>query len=155
MKDETTGLATNKTGFTCGAFDLLHAGHILMFKEAREQCDYLIVGLQTDPSIDRPDKHKPIQSVEERRIVLEGIRYIDEIFEYKTEKDLYKFLKLSQDSIDIRIVGADWKGKEFTGYDLPIKIYFNSRNHNYSSSELRKRICNSQKEEEKIMLSIG
>ena len=143
MKDETTGLATNKTGFTCGAFDLLHAGHILMFKEAREQCDYLIVGLQTDPSIDRPDKHKPIQSVEERRIVLEGIRYIDEIFEYKTEKDLYKFLSSAQDSIDVRIVGADWKGKEFTGHDLPIKIYFNSRNHNYSSSELRERIKDS------------
>jgi len=132
----------NKIGFTCGAFDLVHAGHILMFKEAKEQCEHLIVGLQHDPSIDRPNKHKPIQSVEERRIILEGIRYIDSIFEYKTEKDLYNFLKLSQDSIDIRIIGEDWKGKQFTGYDLPIKVYFNSRNHNYSSSELIQRIKN-------------
>ena len=134
-----------KIGFTCGAFDLVHAGHMLMFKEAKEQCEFLAVGLQIDPSIDRPDKHKPIQSVEERKIILEGIRYIDAIFEYKTEEGLYKILKETQDEIDIRIVGADWKGKKFTGYDLPIKIYFNSRNHKYSSSELRKRIIEQNK----------
>ena len=134
-----------KIGFTCGAFDLVHAGHMLMFKEAKEQCEFLVVGLQIDPSIDRPDKHKPIQSVEERKIILEGIRYIDAIFEYKTEEGLYKILKETQDEIDIRIVGADWKGKKFTGYDLPIKIYFNSRNHKYSSSELRKRIIEQNK----------
>ena len=134
-----------KIGFTCGAFDLVHAGHKLMFKEAKEQCEFLIIGLQDNPNIDRPDKHKPIQSLEERKIVLMGIRYIDLIVYYKTEKDLYELLKLIQDSIDIRIVGKDWKGKKFTGYDLPIKIYFNSRNHNYSSSELRKRIIKQSK----------
>ena len=134
-----------KIGFTCGAFDLVHAGHMLMFKEAKEQCEFLIIGLQDNPNIDRPDKHKPIQSLEERKIVLMGIRYIDLIVYYKTEKDLYELLKLIQDSIDIRIVGKDWEGKKFTGYDLPIKIYFNSRNHNYSSSELRKRIIKQSK----------
>ncbi len=125
-------------GFTCGAFDLCHAGHILMFKECKEQCDYLVIGLQTDPSIDRVDKNKPIQSYEERLIQVEAIKYIDKIFKYDTEEDLYNYLKNTPP--DIRFLGEDWKGKPFTGHDLPVKNVFNSRTHNYSSSELRGRI---------------
>jgi len=130
-------------GFTCGAFDLTHAGHYLMFEEARKQCDYLIVGLQTDPSIDRKSKNKPVQSIKERKIQLKACRYIDKILLYKTEKDLYELLK--EFKPDVRFVGMDWKGKHFTGDDLSIKIIFNSRNHNYSTSSLRKRIYNSEK----------
>jgi len=132
-----------KRGFTCGTFDLCHAGHILMFKEAREQCDYLIVGLQTDPSDTAEDyrgkkKNKPVLSFDERLIILQGIRYIDEIVPYHTEEDLYELLKKLKP--DVRIIGADWKGKKFTGYDLPMEIYYNSRDHGYSTSELRKRV---------------
>lgn len=128
-------------GFTCGALDLLHAGHLIMLKECRAQCDELIIGLQTDPSIDRPDKHKPIETVEERMIRLQGCKYVDKILIYETEKDLYNLLKELKP--DVRFVGADWKDKHFTGDDLPIKIIYNSRSHNYSSSNLRERIKNS------------
>lgn len=129
-----------KIGVTFGTFDLCHAGHILMFKECRELCDYLIVGLQSDPSGDRADKNKPIMSIEERLEILKGIRYINEVFTYDTEKDLYAYLDQNKEKISIRIVGGDWKGKPFTGHDLPIKVHFNTRNHGYSSSELRQRI---------------
>jgi glycerol-3-phosphate cytidylyltransferase len=132
-----------KKGFTAGSFDLLHAGHILMFKECKEVCDHLTVALQSDPTIDRGDKNKPIQSVRERKIMLEAIRFIDEIVLYDTEADLYSLLQ--ELPIDIRILGADWKGKHFTGDDLPLKIYFNTRTHNYSTSELRKRVFEEQK----------
>lgn len=125
-------------GFTCGSFDLLHAGHCLMLKEAREHCDYLIVGLQTDPTVDRPDKNKPIQSVDERRIQLEACRYVDEIVEYTTEAELYQLLQDMKP--DVRIIGSDWKGKPFTGHDLPITVVFNTREHPYSSTELRCRV---------------
>ncbi len=127
-----------KKGFTCGAMDLLHAGHVLMLKEAKEQCDYLIVGLQTDPSIDRADKNRPVQSLEERRIQLEGCEYVDEIVLYSTEADLLNLLETMKP--DVRFVGADWKGKEFTGHELPIPVIFNRRDHTFSSSDLRKRI---------------
>jgi len=128
-------------GFTCGTMDLLHAGHILMLKEVKEQCHYLVVGLHTDPTIDRPDKNKPIQSVEERRIQLEAVKYVDEIVEYDTEEDLVKLLK--DISPQVRFVGEDWKDNpNLTGIDLPIKIVFNTRDHNYSSTELRDRILN-------------
>ncbi len=130
-------------GFTCGAFDLTHAGHYLMFKECKKFCDYLIVGLQTDPSIDRKNKNKPVQSLPERIIQLDSCKYIDKILVYKTEKDLIKLLKKTK--IDIRFVGADWKGKNFTGKDLPIKIVYNSRNHKYSSSRLRKLVYIAEK----------
>ena len=129
-------------GFTCGTLDLLHAGHILMLKECREQCDFLIVGLQTDPTIDRPEKNKPIETMEERLIRLWGCKYVDEIITYNTEADLYELLK--KINIDIRFVGTDWKGKHFTGDDLPIKIIFNTREHNFSSNSLRARILNSK-----------
>ena len=138
-----------KIGFTCGAFELCHAGHIMMLEEAKSVCDYLIVGLHTDPSVDRPEtKKRPIQSIEERLILLNAIKYIDEIVKYDTESDLYNLLKngINGRKIDIRIIGADWKGKPFTGHDLPIEIYFNSRNHNYSTSELRRRVYDAEKE---------
>jgi len=126
-------------GFTCGSFDLLHAGHILMLKEAKSVCDYLIVGLQTDPSMDRDYKNRPIQSIRERMIQISAVKYVDEVMVYETEEELYKLL--SDLKPDIRILGADHEGKEFTGHDLEIELYFNSRNHKWSSSELRKRIA--------------
>ena len=127
-----------KIGFTCSCFDLLHAGHILMLKDAKAQCDKLIVGLQTDPTIDRPEKNKPIQSFEERKIQLEAVKYVDEIFTYETEEDLYK--KLLEISPDIRILGSDYIDKSFTGDNLDIPIYFHERKHNYSSTNLRGKI---------------
>ena len=135
-------------GFTCGAFDLLHAGHILMLEEARSVCDRLIVGLQTDPTIDRPDKNKPIQSLDERKIQLRAVRYVDEIVQYNTEEELYELLQFINP--EVRIVGADHRGKDFTGHDLPIKIYFNSRDHQWSTTELRERIYQNELEKARV-----
>lgn len=134
-------------GWTCGAFDLTHSGHFLMFKEAKRVCDYLVVGLHSDPTIDRPQKNKPILSLNERKEILEGIKYIDEVFIYDTEKDLYRILKNLKP--DIRIIGADWKGKPFTGHDLKIKTYFNSRDHSFSTTELRNRIYEAERAKRK------
>ena len=126
-------------GFTCSCFDLLHAGHILMLKDAKNQCDYLIVGLQTDPTIDRPKvKNKPIQSLKERKIQLKAVKYVDKIITYNTEDELYSLLQKTNP--DIRILGSDYKGKSFTGDDLNIKIYYHNRNHNFSSTNIRKKI---------------
>ena len=127
-----------KIGFTCSCFDLLHAGHILMLKDAKEQCDKLIVGLQTNPTLDRPEKNKPIQSYEERYIQLEAIKYVDEIVKYETEDDLMKLL--FDLNPDVRILGSDWENKPFTGYTLHIPIYFHKRDHDYSTSNLREKI---------------
>ena len=128
-----------KVGFTCSCFDLLHAGHILMLKDAKEQCDKLIVGLQTDPSIDRPlTKNKPIQSLRERKIQLEAVRYVDDIFVYETESDLIDLLKLVKPNV--RILGSDYKDEKFTGDDLNIPIYYHERDHNYSSTNIRKKL---------------
>ena len=133
-----------KKGFTCSCFDLMHPGHIKMLQDARDQCDYLIVGLQSDPTIDRPDtKNKPIQTLEERQIMLSAVRFIDQIVIYETEDDLYKYL--DENPPDIRILGSDYKGKDFTGKDLDIDIYYHNRDHNWSSTELRKRIKKSEK----------
>ena len=131
-------MSKGKIGFTCSCFDLLHAGHILMLKDAKEQCDYLIVGLQTDPTLDRPEKNKPIQSQKERYIQLEAVKYVDDIFVYDTEASLLDLLKLVKP--DVRILGSDYEGKSFTGDNLNIPIYYHERNHNYSSSGLRKKI---------------
>ena len=131
-----------RIGFTCSTFDLLHAGHILMLKEAKAQCDYLIVGLQTDPTIDRATKNKPVQSITERFIQLEAVKYIDEIVVYASEDDLIQILKAY--NIDVRILGEDYKDKPFTGNDLPIEVYFNKRTHKYSTTELRSRITELQ-----------
>jgi len=131
-------------GFTASAFDLLHSGHIMMLREAKQQCDYLICGLQIDPSIDRPDKNKPIQSIVERHTQLAAVRYVDEIVPYLTETDLEDILEMYP--IDIRILGEEYKDKDFTGRDIcksrEIKLYFNVRDHRFSTSELRKRIHN-------------
>jgi len=129
-------------GFTASAFDLLHSGHIMMLREAKQQCDYLICGLQIDPSLDRPDKNKPIQSIVERHTQLAAVRYVDEIVPYLTETDLEDILEMYP--IDIRILGEEYKDKDFTGRDIcksrEIKLYFNVRDHRFSTSELRKRI---------------
>ena len=132
------GCIYDTVGFTCSCFDLLHAGHIIMLQYAKFRCDKLIVGLQIDPTIDRPEKNKPIQSLEERRIQLEAVKYVDKIFTYSTEKDLYK--NLLDIKPDVRILGSDYIGKSFTGDDLDIKIYYHDRNHNYSTTNLRKKI---------------
>lgn len=136
-----------KIGFTCGAFDLCHAGHMLMFKDCKEVCDYLIVGLQTDPSVDSDYRDKvkncPVMLLEERKIILEGIKYIDEIFIYSTENDLYE--KLKNLKYDIRILGIDWKGKKYTGCDLPHTLFFHKRDHSFSTTELRKRVAKAEK----------
>ena len=137
-----------KVGFTCGAFDLLHAGHALMLKEAKDQCDYLIVGMQSDPSLDRPHKNKPIQSYEERIIMMKAIKYVDEVVLYDSESGLIKLL--TQINPHVRVVGHDWKGKAFTGHELPIQIYYNSRDHEWSTSNLRKRIYESECQKVKI-----
>ena len=127
-----------KVGFTCGAFDVLHTGHALMLEEAKSVCDYLIVGVQSDPNIDRSEKNKPVQDYEERITMVKAIRYVDEIVLYDTEASLVELL--SRLKPDIRVLGADWQGKKYTGWELPIEPYFNSRNHGYSSSSLRRRI---------------
>ena len=133
----------DRVGFTCSTFDLLHAGHITMLKEAKKQCDYLICGLQTDPTIDRAaSKNKPIQSLVERFIQLEAVKYVDQIVVYQTEKDLEDLL-LTLD-IDVRIVGEEYKNVNFTGQDIckqrGIEIYYNKREHSFSTTELRERI---------------
>ena len=141
MKVNSKGLIENTIGFTCSSFDLLHAGHIIMLQDAKQQCDKLIVGLQTDPSIDRPlTKNTPIQTLEERKIQLEAVRYIDDIYVYDTEDSLIDLLKLVKP--DIRILGSDYEGKPFTGDFLNIPIHYHERNHDYSSTNLRKMIYN-------------
>ena len=135
-----------KKGFTAGSFDLLHAGHVMVFKECKTVCDYLIVALQSDPTLDRVYKNKPVQRLEERREVLEAIKYVDEIVEYNTEAELHKLLE--ELDVDIRIIGADWKGKEYTGHELPIEMHFNSRDHDYSTSSLRKRVYEEEKKKD-------
>lgn len=132
----------NKVGITFSTFDLLHAGHILMLEEAKTQCDWLVVALQSDPTVDRPEKNKPIQTMYERYIQLKGCRYVDEIVPYTTEEEVR--LILESRPFDVRIIGEDYKDIDFTGKDIcderGIRIYYNSRQHHLSSSELRKRI---------------
>lgn len=132
-----------KVGFTASAFDLLHAGHIQMLREAREHCDYLIVGLQVDPSIDRAEKNSPVQSVVERYTQLKAVSYIDEIIPYTSEADLEDILNMYH--IDIRILGEEYREKDFTGKDIckkrGIQLYFNRRDHRFSSSDLRRRVA--------------
>lgn len=127
-----------RVGFTCGAFDLLHAGHIVMLKEARSKCDHLIVGLQTDPSIDRQNKNQPVQSVYERYVQLSAVKYVDEIIPYDTEQSLIDLLESTP--IDIRFVGEDYIDRNFTGDYLPIKVMYTNRKHSFSSTNLRKKV---------------
>ncbi len=130
-------------GITFGSFDLCHYGHALMFEECKESCDYLIVGVQSDPSIDRPEKNKPVQSHEERIGIVSSLKFVDEVISYDTEADLIEILKKVEP--DVRILGADHKGTQFKGYELPIKCIFNSRDHGFSTSELRKRVYEAEK----------
>lgn len=127
-----------KVGFTASAFDLLHAGHIAMLKEAKDQCDYLICGLHINPQEQRTHKNAPIQTIVERYTQLKAVSYVDEIIPYETEADLIDILTLR--NIDIRILGEEYAGTQFTGNYLPIENYFNKRKHRFSSSELRRRI---------------
>jgi glycerol-3-phosphate cytidylyltransferase len=133
-----------KVGITFSAFDLLHAGHIGMLREAAENCDYLIVGLQTDPTIDRPDtKNKPVQTLVERYAQLNALKFIDEIVPYETEQDLLDILELFQ--INVRFLGEEYKEGEFSGKDIcrkrGIQLHFNKRDHRFSTSDLRKRVA--------------
>ena len=141
-------------GFTCSTFDLLHAGHILMLAECKTICDHLIVGVQSDPTIDRPNtKNKPVQSIVERFVQLSAVKFVDEIVVYDTEKDLEDLLMFLP--ITVRIIGEEYKDKEFTGKqiceDRGIKIWYNSRNHRFSSSELRNRTYESEKKKNSLM----
>ena len=132
-----------RIGFTCSTFDLLHAGHITMLEEAKHHCDYLIVGLQNDPTEDRPEKNKPVQTIVERQIQLAAVKYVDEIVIYNTEQDLIDLLLTLP--IDVRVLGDEYKNKDFTGKDIAkqrgSKIVFNGRDHSFSSTSLRKRVA--------------
>ena len=138
-----------KVGFTCSTFDLLHAGHVQMLREAKEQCDYLICGLQVDPSIDRAEKNAPIQTVVERYTQLKAVKYVDEIIPYGTEADLEDILTMYQ--IDVRILGEEYRDGTFTGRTIcakrGIELYFNKREHRFSSSDLRARVAERQTNE--------
>ena len=140
MSNSTTG--NTKVGFTCSAFDLLHAGHIQMLRDAKEQCDYLICGLQINPTLDRKEKNAPIQTVVERYTQLKAVSYVDEIIPYLTESDLCDILSMYH--IDVRILGEEYREKDFTGKDIckkrGIQLFFNKRDHRFSSSDLRKRV---------------
>ena len=132
-----------KKGITFGAFDLFHAGHVMMLEEAKTVCDYLIVCIQSDPSLDRKEKNKPVQSIVEREIQVSGCRYTDEVIIYDTEADVLDIL----DAVDwdVRILGEEYKDKDFTGREQTLeKCHFNKRPHNFSSSELRKRVTKEQ-----------
>lgn len=149
MEDKTVNKIENNTriqpriGITFSAFDLLHAGHIKMLEEAKRQCDYLICGLQTDPTLDRPEKNKPTQTVVERYIQLKGCKFVDEIVPYATEQDLEDILRSFK--IDVRIIGDEYADKDFTGRkyceEKGIDFYFNKRDHRFSSSSLRKEVA--------------
>ena len=133
-----------RIGFTCSTFDLFHAGHVMMLEEAKKQCDFLIVGLQTDPTIDRPDtKNKPVQGVFERWAQLKACKFVDQIVPYSTERELRDILLSFP--INVRILGEEYKDKEFTGYDIPMEFYFNQRKHSFSTSELRQRVIEASK----------
>ena len=142
-----------KIGITFSTFDLIHPGHILMLEDCKNVCDYLIVGVQSDPTIDRKSsndeyskisgkpKNSPIQTLEERLIMIKAIKFVDEVFVYDTEKDLYNWLK--DNKWDVRILGSDWEGKKFTGYDIDGKLHFHKRDHDWSSTAFRERLKNS------------
>ena len=133
-------MSSDRVGITASCFDLFHAGHVLMLQEAKEQCDRLVVALQTDPTIDRPEKNKPVQSIFERWVQVEGCKYVDQIIPYTTEEDLLNILK-SYDW-DVRIIGNEYRNEDFTAREVGLEIYYNARNHQWSTTELRERILN-------------
>jgi len=132
-----------RIGLTASTFDLLHAGHVAMLREAKSQCDYLIAALQVDPSLDRSEKNPPVQTIVERQAQLQAVKYVDEVIVYCTENDLLDIINMYP--IDVRILGEEYRLKDFTGKDecrnRGIQIYFNKRDHRFSSSDLRKRVC--------------
>lgn len=125
-------------GFTCSTFDLFHAGHVIMLEEAKKHCSFLIVGLQTDPTVDRPFKNKPVQGVFERYVQLKACKFVDQIIPYETEKELLDLLQSIP--IDVRILGEEYINQDFTGSHLPMKFHFNQRRHSFSTTELRQRV---------------
>ena len=131
-----------RIGLTASTFDLLHAGHVSMLREAKSQCDYLIAALQVDPSLDRSDKNPPVQTIVERQAQLHAVKYVDEVVVYCTEHDLLDIINMYP--IDVRILGEEYRLKDFTGKDecrrLGIQLYFNNREHRFSSSDLRRRV---------------
>ena len=133
-----------RVGFTCSSFDLLHPGHVVMLEDCKTVCDYLIIGLQTDPTFDRKSKNKPVQTIDERKIMISAIKHVDEVMLYQTEQELYALLRNLKP--DVRILGTDWKGQTFTGYDLDIPIHWHNRDHDWSTSELRARIYRAESE---------
>ena len=144
------GTSKKTVGLTCSTFDLLHAGHIQMLREAKSHCDYLIVGLQVDPSIDRPEKNSPVQTLVERYVQVSAVKYVDEIITYQNERDLEDILEMFP--IDMRILGEEYRDKDFTGREIckrrGIQLYFNKRDHRFSSSGLRKRVYEINKNEQ-------
>jgi len=132
-----------KIGFTCSTFDLFHAGHVMMLEEAKKQCEFLIVGLQIDPTIDRSSKNKPVQGVFERWAQLKACKFVDQIVPYASERELRDILLSFP--INIRILGEEYQGKEFTGHDLSMEFYFNRRRHSFSTSELRQRVIDASR----------
>jgi len=132
-----------KVGIICGAFDVIHPGYIHLFSDAKSVCKKLIILLQVDPTIDRPEKMKPTQPVEDRALILKAIKYIDDVIYYTTEEDLYKILK--KDFYDVRILGTDYLNKNYTGKDLGREIYWHDRAHNYSATDFKEKIKESIK----------
>ena len=133
-------------GITCSTFDLLHTGHIIMLEECKKYCDYLICALQNDPTINRPEKNKPVQSIVERYLQLDAVKYVDKIIPYSTEEELQSiFASLD---LDVRIIGEEYKDTQFTGKDVclkrGIKIIYNKRDHDFSTTNLRQRIYNQE-----------
>ena len=138
--------ANKKIGVTCSTFDLFHAGHVIMLEEAKRQCDYLIAAIQVDPTLDRQTKNKPVQSIIERQIQVSACKHVDEIIVYSTEKELEDiFMALP---IDVRILGEEYKDTEYTGKEICMKrgieLYFNKRDHFFSSSDLRQRVFDAE-----------
>ena len=122
-------------GLVCGSFDVIHPGYIRLFKDAKTVCKKLVIALQSDPTIDRPEKLKPIQTIEDRKLILESIKYVDEIYCYTTEVELYQLLQTN--IYDVRILGTDYIGKDYTGKDLNRPVYFHKRDHGYSTTKFK------------------
>ena len=126
------------SGIICGSFDLIHPGYVRMFKESKSVCKKLIVALQDDPTIDRPEKCKPVQSLESRMEILQAIRYVDQIVLYNTEAELYELLRKTD--YEVRILGSDYSSRDYTGSDLLKPVYYHERNHGYSTTALKEKI---------------
>jgi glycerol-3-phosphate cytidylyltransferase len=131
-----------KIVFTASCFDLLHPGHILMLEDAKKQGDILVIGLHSDPTINRDSKNKPVQTFEERSIMIHSNKFVDYVIDYATEDDLLNILKHLNP--DVRVLGSDWEGKQYTGHELSIPVYFHKRNHDWSTSKLRKRVFDAE-----------